>query len=147
MLSVYYVLVIVEMIVGIPYSFWVSFVDVMIGVAFCVHIASLTLYISDRKGFWNRRSGNKFASALVAILSLILIVENLISGSLSFYALGIAQAHSRRTLTWEESRVYILTLVLNVLGFLSGVVLLFDLDKMLKTQVSYRLKMSKTCFS
>ena len=93
--------------------------------AFCV-IAGVALYVWDRKGFLNRRSGDKNTAVGLAILGLALIVINFVLGVFIFLWMG-----------WSQSIIGASYLAFYGLVFVFGVLLFSDHEKMLEDKRRY----------
>jgi hypothetical protein len=105
--------------------FWVSGSHLGIFFFFCV-IAGMALYVSDRKDFLNRRSGDKGIAVLLAILGLALIVINLFLGLLLLSWTRVIRDVSR-SWTWKDSMIAMSYIALYAgLFFLFGGLLLCD---------------------
>jgi len=116
----------VMLVTFVPTSPFVSVSPMIVFVFFA--IAGLILYISDRKGFFVRRHGNKIASTALIILGFVLIVESVIEGMAVW---GLANLSSqlgylRKPLTLRESVPFLLALAFDGFGFLSGALLFSD---------------------
>jgi len=104
---------------------------------FCV-IAGLALYISDRKGFLNRRSGDKTWAIPLAILGLTLIVQSFIYGMFTMIWTRWDPWLDRFwPLTWEESMIRASYLAISGLVLLFGILLFLDVGKMLEDKSRY----------
>ena len=105
--------------------FWVSGSHLGIFFFFCV-IAGMALYVWDRKGFLNRRSGDKGTAVLLAILGLALIVINLYLGLFLLSWTGMIRDVTR-SWTWKDSMIAMSYIALySGLFFLFGWLLLCD---------------------
>jgi len=101
---------------------------VIAGGLFVLTIAGLALYVVWRKDFLNRVKGNKFASVVLLIISLILIVGG---GLQSMFTVVSYRAYTTRTSGWhpltlEEAAIYIMYFVWSGLAFISGILWLVD---------------------
>jgi amino acid transporter len=120
---------ILSMVVSIDYL-RISFV-------FCV-IAGMALYISDRKDFLRRQSGNKTWAVPLAILGLALIVQSFIYGMFTMiWMRWDPWLDQFWPLTWEESMIQASYLAIYGLVFLFGILLFFDVSKMLEDKRFY----------
>lgn len=98
--------------------------------AFCV-FAGMALYISDRRSFLIRRSGNKDTAVWLTILGFLMIVESVIDGILILVWMGFWTGGVFGPLSWEGRGILAFLLACDGLGFLFGMLLLFDMRKML----------------
>lgn len=104
--------------------------------AFCV-FAGVALYISDRKSFLNRRSGDKYVAAWLAILGLALIVESGIDGMLNLSWTAWAQSMGWGSPSWEGLMILASRFAFSGLVFVFGVLLFSDHEKMLEDKKRY----------
>jgi len=91
---------------------------------FCV-LAGMALYVSDRKGFLNRRSGDKDTAVGLAILGLALIVIDSFLGVFVLSWMGLIRSVSR-SWTWKNSMIEASYLAFFGLVFLFSGLLFFD---------------------
>ncbi len=104
---------------------------------FCV-IAGLALYISDRKDFLSRQSGSKTWAVPLAIIGLALIVQSFIYGMFTMIWMRWDPWLDRFwPVTWEESMIRASYLAIYGLVFLFGILLFFDVSKMLEDKRFY----------
>jgi len=119
-------------IVSYILSMVVSIGYLRISFVFCV-LAGLALYISDRKGFLSRQSGNKTWAVPLAILGLALIVQSFIYGMFTMiWMRWDPWLDQFWPLTWEESMIRASYLAIYGLVFLFGILLFFEVSKMLE---------------
>jgi len=99
--------------------------------ALCFFVGT-ALYISDRKSFLIRRSGDKLTPTLLAILGFVLMAENSHEGLLILSGLGGLPS------SWEQWMYFGVPLAYNGLALLSGALLLSDSDKMVEDKSRYQ---------
>ena len=99
--------------------------------ALCFFVGA-ALYISDRKDFSIRRSGDKLTATLFAILGFVLMAENSLEGLLILSGWGGLPS------SWEEWMYFGVPLAYNGLALLSGALLLSDSDKMVEDKSRYQ---------
>jgi len=131
------ILIAFHMLQVFPYSWMLVYTvlaEIPSPLAFCVFVGMalcMALYISDRRSFLNRRSGDKSTAVWLAILGLILILEGVFDGY-SVLVLMRVDAWIGGSWTWEKSIMYLFAFAFSGLVFLSGGLLLSDQEKMLE---------------
>jgi len=98
----------------------------------CVFVG-IAVYISDRKGFLIRRSGNESIAALLAILGLALMAESVFEGLFILIMMGWGGGPT----SWEAWIIGSIPLAFDGLVFLSGLLLISDPDKMVEDKKLY----------
>jgi hypothetical protein len=93
----------------------------------------MAVYISDRKGFLIRRSGNGLIAALLAILGFFLICEGLSEGLLFLSLMGLGGGPT----SWEAWIIVAFFLAFDGLVVLSGILLMSDLDRIVEDKKRY----------
>jgi hypothetical protein len=125
-------LIVVAMFIGIITL--IFFLPVLSGYSLftapCV-FAGMALYISDRKGFLIRRSGNARIAALLAILGLALIFESGLDGLFIVLYMGWGIR------SWEAWIIIAFFLAFDGLVFLFGLLLISDPDRMVEDKRPY----------
>ena len=124
------VLVGVAIFIGIIMLIIFPFPGISVSLIFTVPwmLTGMVLYISDRKGFLIRRSGDQSKAALLAILGIALISESLYDG---VFTLGLFIRWGGSA-SWEA-----FALAFSGLVFLFGWLLLFDQGKMAEDKKLY----------
>ena len=92
----------------------------------------MALYISDRKGFLIRRSGNELIAALLAILGFVLMAESISEGLFTLFWMRWGGTPS-----WDKRMIDAFTFAFDILVFLSGLLLLTEPNKMLEDKRLY----------
>lgn len=131
------ILIAFHMLQVFPYS-WMLVHTVLAEIpsplAFCIFVGMalcMALYISDRRSFLNRRSGDKSTAVWLSILGLVLIFESVFD-VFSVLILMRVDALISRSWTWGKSIMYMVAFAFSGLVFLSGGLLLLDREKMLE---------------
>lgn len=124
-------------IFAVPWRYLFFVGGIPISLAFCV-FAGVALYISDRKSFLIRRSGDRYASVFIAILGLALIVESIIDGILNLSWTAWAQLMGWGPPSWEGLMILVSRFAFSGLAFLFGVLLLFDYGKIVEDKRVYQ---------
>ena len=107
---------------------WVLISPSVLGV-----FVGMAVYISDRKGFLIRRSGNELIAASLAILGFFLMCEGLFEGLLFFFGMAWGGGPA----SWEGWIVCAFFLAFDGLVVLSGIVLMSDLDRIVEDKRLY----------
>jgi hypothetical protein len=125
------ILIGVAIFIGIIMLIIFPFPGISVSLIFTVPwmLTGMVLYISDRKGFLIRRSGDKNTAVGLAILGLALISESLYDG---IFTLGLF-IHWGGSASWEAFALAFSGLVL-----LFGGLLLFDQGKMVEDKSLYQ---------
>ena len=116
----------------IPWTFFFTARGIPSPFALCV-FAGMALYISDRRSFLIRRSGDKLTAALLAILGFALMAESSLEVLFALWWMNWGGPSS-----WEEWMIYMLASALTGLVFLSGMILMLDWDKMVGDKSPYQ---------
>lgn len=116
----------------IPWTFFFTALGIPSPFALCF-VAGMALYISDRKSFLNRRNGDKYVAAWLAILGFLLMAESSLEVVFVLWWMSWAGPSS-----WEEWMIYMLASALTGFVFLSGMILMSDWDKMVGDKSRYQ---------
>jgi len=112
----------------IPWTFLFARGGIPSPFALCF-FAGMALYISDRKSFLIRRSGEEHTAVLLAVLGFVLMAGSVIEGLSTLVWMGVGG--------WEGWVIGAFTLVYIGLVFLSGLLLISDPDKMVEDKSRY----------